>query len=424
MLAALLYGITFPLVHDALEDITPFAYLVGRFGIALLFVAPAAWIAARGMADRALLWRAGVIAGLLLFGGYATQTVGLQYTSPSTSAFITGLYVVLTPVVEAVVYRRVPGRAVWAGIVLATIGLYLLTGADVHLGRGELLTLACAVLFAGHIVYLGAYARRVPPAAFTGVQLGMVAVLSVPAAGASGHRHHHRARGVRGGVHGHRVLGDRAAAPAVGAASHPAGACGADPAGRAGVRGHRRVHHRRAARRAAGRGCRDHPGGDRGVGARLRVGARHVESRAWTDPRREPWTRRWRDRSDAGRDRGVGAAHRVGRGRTEMWLAETLAARVAEAPDAAAKIDLVRRARLHAWHADLWKSVAPVLHDLSVDAAADLGGPDRRGSRSRCSSSSTRTTEHGKPRRALSPRRRSSGCSGSSAVTTRTERRG
>jgi drug/metabolite transporter (DMT)-like permease len=138
------------------------------------------------MRDRRLLWRAGVIAGLLLFGGYATQTVGLQYTSPSTSAFITGLYVVLTPVVEGVVYRRTPERAVWVGIVLATIGLYLLTGADIHLGRGELLTLACALLFACHIVFLGAYARRVPPAAFTGMQLGMVAVLSVPAATAQG----------------------------------------------------------------------------------------------------------------------------------------------------------------------------------------------------------------------------------------------
>jgi drug/metabolite transporter (DMT)-like permease len=186
VLAALLYGITFPLVHDALEDITPFAYLVGRFGIAVLFVAPAAWISSRGMQDRRLLWRVGIVAGLLLFGGYATQTVGLQYTSASTSAFVTGLYVVLTPVVEAVVYRRVPGRAVWVGIVLATLGLYLLTGADIHLGRGELLTLACAVLFAGHIVYIGAYVRRVPPAAFTALQLGMVAVLSVPAAAGQG----------------------------------------------------------------------------------------------------------------------------------------------------------------------------------------------------------------------------------------------
>jgi drug/metabolite transporter (DMT)-like permease len=179
-LAALLYGVTFPLVHDALDDITPFAYLVGRFSIAVLFVAPAAFVALRDAHDHRLVARVGVIAGLVLFGGYATQTVGLQYTSPSTSAFITGLYVVLTPVIEAIAYRRTPGPSTWAGIAIATVGLYLLTGASLDLGRGELLTLACAVLFAIHIAYLGAYARRVPSAPFTGIQLAMVAVLSVP----------------------------------------------------------------------------------------------------------------------------------------------------------------------------------------------------------------------------------------------------
>ena len=140
VLAALLYGITFPLVHDALEDITPFAYLVGRFGIAVLVVRAVrrASRCARHGRIAALLVRAGVIAGVLLFGGYATQTVGLQYTSPSTSAFITG------PVRRAHAGdrgRRVPARSArarcWAGIVLATVGLYLLTGADVHLGRGR-----------------------------------------------------------------------------------------------------------------------------------------------------------------------------------------------------------------------------------------------------------------------------------------------
>jgi drug/metabolite transporter (DMT)-like permease len=186
VLAALLYGVTFPLVHDALQDVTPFAYLVGRFAIALAFVAPAAWIAGRAMRDRALLWRAGTVAGVLLFGGYATQTVGLQYTTPSTSAFVTGLYVVLTPVVEAVVFRRTPDRAVWAGIAIATVGLYLLTGASLDLGRGELLTLVCALLFACHIVYLGVFARRVPPAPFTGMQVAMVAALSLPPAAVQG----------------------------------------------------------------------------------------------------------------------------------------------------------------------------------------------------------------------------------------------
>src|SRR5437899_11811451 len=94
VLAALLYGVTFPLVHDALDDITPFAYLAGRFGIALLFVVPSAVRAVRRVTDRALVLRVGAITGAILFGGYAFQTVGLQYTSPSTSAFITGLYVV------------------------------------------------------------------------------------------------------------------------------------------------------------------------------------------------------------------------------------------------------------------------------------------------------------------------------------------
>jgi drug/metabolite transporter (DMT)-like permease len=183
VLAALLYGITFPLVKDALDDITPFAYLAGRFAIATALVAPSVIAALRPPAprvDRRLLLRVGSIAGLLLFLGYATQTVGLQYTSPATSAFVTGLYALMTPLVEAVVHRRVPSLQVMAGAVVATAGLALLTGASLDLGRGEWLTLACALLFACHIVYLGAYVRRIPPAPFTGMQLAVVAVLCVP----------------------------------------------------------------------------------------------------------------------------------------------------------------------------------------------------------------------------------------------------
>src|SRR4029077_18683951 len=143
--AALLYGVTFPLVHDALADITPFAYLLGRFGIATLVLLPVALpTLGRPGPERRMLVRAGLTAGVILFGGYATQTVGLQYTSPSTSAFITGLYVVITPVIESAISRRVPRPPVLAGIVIATAGLYLLTGADVHLGRGRLLTAPCA----------------------------------------------------------------------------------------------------------------------------------------------------------------------------------------------------------------------------------------------------------------------------------------
>jgi len=185
--AALLYGITFPLVHDALDDITPFAYLLGRFGLATLLLAPFAVSALRTPGpDRRMLVRAGLTAGLILFGGYATQTIGLQYTSPSTSAFITGLYVIITPVIESVISRRLPRPPVVAGIVIATVGLYLLTGADISLGRGEVFTLACAVLFAFHIVYIGAYANLLRPSQFTALQIGAVAFLSIAPAAEQG----------------------------------------------------------------------------------------------------------------------------------------------------------------------------------------------------------------------------------------------
>lgn len=182
--AALLYGVTFPLVHDALDDITPFAYLVGRFAIATLLLAPVTIPVLRSRGpERRMLLRAGITAGVILFGGYATQTIGLQYTSPSTSAFLTGLYVIITPVIESTTSRRLPRPPVLVGIAIASGGLYLLTGADVHLGRGELFTLACAVLFAWHIVYIGGYTHGLQPLPFATMQIGAVAVLSVaPAA--------------------------------------------------------------------------------------------------------------------------------------------------------------------------------------------------------------------------------------------------
>jgi drug/metabolite transporter (DMT)-like permease len=190
VLAALAYGVTFPLVHDALGDIEPFAYLVLRFSIAAVVLAPfAVVLARRDPAVRRTLLRAGLLAGLLLTGGYAAQTVGLQVVSPSTSAFITGLYVVLTPVVEALVRRRLPGRPVLVGIVVATVGLYLLTGARLSLGGGELATLLGAALFAVWIVYQGEYAHRLHPIPFTTVQLVVIAVVCVPPTAAQGVGH-------------------------------------------------------------------------------------------------------------------------------------------------------------------------------------------------------------------------------------------
>ena len=183
VVAAFLFGTTFPLVQDALEDVTPFGYLVLRFTIAVIVLAPfAVLIARRDGYERRALVRVGVVAGLLLFGGYATQTIGLQYTSPSTSAFITGLYVVFTPFVAALVERVLPSRRIVASAVVAMVGLYLLTGADVSFGRGEVYTLACALIFAVWIVYQGRHVIDIHPIPFTTMQMATLVVVGIPPA--------------------------------------------------------------------------------------------------------------------------------------------------------------------------------------------------------------------------------------------------
>jgi drug/metabolite transporter (DMT)-like permease len=188
VLAAFLFGSTFVLVQDAIEDITPTGYVTIRFTVGALALAPFAVALARreGALERRVLLRAGVVAGLLLFAGYTFQTVGLQYTESSTSAFITGLYAVFTPVVESLVRRRVPPPGVCAGIAIATVGLFLLTGAELSIGAGELLTLGCAVTFAVWIVYQGAYAERLHTIPFMTVQMAVLAAASVPPTIATG----------------------------------------------------------------------------------------------------------------------------------------------------------------------------------------------------------------------------------------------
>ena len=130
------------------------------------------------------------------------------------------------------------------GIVVATIGLYLLTGADVHLGRGELFTLACAVLFALHIVYIGAYTNRAAPLQFGSMQIGAVALLSVAPAAEQGVGSLSTLAVFAVVFTGIACSARRAAAAAVGSAADPRDACRADPAVRAGVRRDRRIRQR------------------------------------------------------------------------------------------------------------------------------------------------------------------------------------
>lgn len=181
--AAFLFGSTFVLVQHAVEDVTPMAYLAARFTVGTLALAPFAWVVIRrspGYPTRELV-TCGAIAGLLLFGGYAFQTVGLQYTSASNSAFITGLYVPITPILEAVIRRQRPATPVIVGIGIATVGLFLLTGANLSLRRGDVLTLGCAVMFAAWLVYQNRFITRLRAVPFTTVQMAVLTLVALPA---------------------------------------------------------------------------------------------------------------------------------------------------------------------------------------------------------------------------------------------------
>ena len=168
--AAVLFGTTFVIVQDAIEDVDPVPFLGVRFFAAAVVMLP---FALRGERREGEL-RAGVLCGLALLVGYLFQTVGLQYTTASVSAFITYLLVVLVPVIASVTLRRPPTPPTVAGVVIATVGLFLLTGKGIALGRGELLTLGCAFSFAVHIVLLAELAPRFDIARLTVVQVALV----------------------------------------------------------------------------------------------------------------------------------------------------------------------------------------------------------------------------------------------------------
>ena len=180
--AAFLFGTTFLVVQEAVEDVEPLPFIAVRFAIAAAVLAPVA----RRRLHRGIV-AGGAAAGLALAAGYVLQTVGLQYTTSSVSAFITYLLVVLVPVLSALVIRRPPNRRTVAGIAIAVVGLALLTGGGGGgFGRGELLTAGCALAFAAHIVVLARVAPRHDVVGLTAVQLAVVAALSAGPAAAIG----------------------------------------------------------------------------------------------------------------------------------------------------------------------------------------------------------------------------------------------
>ncbi len=172
----IVWGATFVVVKSALEDVSPLLFLALRFSLATVVLVV--------ILHKRIVWDwrtagAGAFAGIFLFCGYLTQTLGLRLTSAPKSAFITGLSSVMVPLLAALVYRNRPQVSEVVGLAVATIGLGLMTlqGAAGSVNPGDLLTCLCAIGFAAHIVVLGHFSERMGFELLSVSQIGATAAL-------------------------------------------------------------------------------------------------------------------------------------------------------------------------------------------------------------------------------------------------------
>jgi drug/metabolite transporter (DMT)-like permease len=180
VLVTAVWGVTFVQVKDAVALYPLFAFLAVRFWIATLTLAAPGLPRVRNLGRPGFV--GGAFLGLLLAAGYTLQTAGLERTTVSSTGFITGMYVVLTPLIALVLVRSRIGLSVWGGVALSTIGLAMLSGIHAGSLTGDLLVLAAAAVYSLQIVLMERYAPRYDAVAFTfvemlaaGVALGVVA---------------------------------------------------------------------------------------------------------------------------------------------------------------------------------------------------------------------------------------------------------
>jgi drug/metabolite transporter (DMT)-like permease len=173
------WGSTFFLIKDVVTRIPVPDLLAIRFAIASIALG---LIAARRLHLSRPVMLYGVLLGLLYGSAQILQTAGLAHTSASVSGFVTGLYVVATPLLTALILRRRIPPLTWLAAVLATVGLGVLALHGFAIGYGELLTLIGAVIYAGHIVALGRFSTPETTLSLSLVQLVMITLVTTAAA--------------------------------------------------------------------------------------------------------------------------------------------------------------------------------------------------------------------------------------------------
>lgn len=179
LLTAFIWGSGFVVTKNALEQYSPTEVMIIRFGIAALITG--VFFAKRIFPLKRKEVLAGMVIGIFLFLGFAFQTAGLQYTLAGKSAFLTGTNVIMVPYLYWIVQKEKPDAYNLIAAVMMFFGIAFLTldfSGNLALGKGDLLTLACAFFFACHILSIGFFARTYSPIKLTFVQFATTVLLS------------------------------------------------------------------------------------------------------------------------------------------------------------------------------------------------------------------------------------------------------
>lgn len=198
LLITVIWGGTFALVKNALNDISPSLFLTLRFGLASLILFPFLYSQIKNINKETLI--AGIILAIFFFLGFQFQTIGLHYTTATKSGFITGTFVVIIPILQTIIEKRKPRLHNVIGVILVFIGLTFLSskgdniihffeefGSDLNIG--DFFTLICAVLFAFQVVYVDIFTKKHPYMPMVFIQLfisalgGLIAAILLPSFG-------------------------------------------------------------------------------------------------------------------------------------------------------------------------------------------------------------------------------------------------
>lgn len=181
LFVAFIWGATFVVVQNAMSFVGPFTFNGVRFLLAGLILSIIQLISMKKIPIKHVGFSsgAGMIVGFFLFVGYLLQTFGLLYTTSSKAGFLTGLSIVMVPILSFIFLKQKANLFIVLGITAATIGLFLLTAGDAfQFNRGDFLILGCAVAFAAHILVNGFYSKKISPLLLSTTQILAVGLFS------------------------------------------------------------------------------------------------------------------------------------------------------------------------------------------------------------------------------------------------------